>query len=123
MTLHDGSFSSVGVGRTLCRDCGIEAWNQWDEQQGCHAHEDFYVHDELWDGACPDDLIEEVRFEDGTTGRNGTYVLCIGCFEQRLGRPLIAADFKSQDPDGWYWSTLVGRRSSMRFRARLGSAA
>lgn len=106
---------------TRCHDCDVDAWNQWDEAQGCHVHEDFYVHNELWDEVCPDDLVEEFVFEDGKVGRNGTYVLCIGCFETRLGRALTSQDFKpGQDPDGWYWATLVGRPSSTRFRVRLG---
>lgn len=117
-----GVFAGVGIGRTLCRDCRIEAWHQWDERQGCFAHEDFYVHHDLWDRICPDDLVEEIRdCRDGRVlGRNGTYVLCIGCFERRLGRELRPSDFiPGQDPFGEYWSVLVGRPPTFRFCDRL----
>lgn len=40
---------------TLCRDCGIDAWNQWDEQDDCYVHEDFYVHNDVWERVCPVD--------------------------------------------------------------------
>lgn len=120
MSVQPGSFAGVGVGRTYCKDCGIEAWHQWDMEQGSYAHEDFYVHNVLWDRACPDDLLEEVALGNGRVGRNGTYVLCIGCFEARIGRPLASGDFlPEQDPDGHYWSVLVGRPASTRFRQRL----
>lgn len=119
--MSDVRFAGVGVGRTYCRDCGIEAWHQWDEAQGCYAHEDFYVHHELWDSVCPDDLVEEFRDENGeVSGRNGTYVLCIGCFEERLGRQLTRQDFSYHEPDEGYWRLLVGRPASTRFRDRLG---
>lgn len=65
---------------TICRDCGINAWSF--TADGRRVHEDFYVHDGLWDAVCPDDGVE------------GTYVLCIGCFERRLGRRLTREDLK-----------------------------
>lgn len=100
---------------TICCDCGVDAWRQWDAEQGCEAHEDFYVHDELWRAVCPD---------------NG--VICIGCFEQRLGRQLTGADFKSLDPDGpmvdfrqrpcgYYWRDIVKRPPTLRFLDRVNA--
>jgi hypothetical protein len=106
---------------TICADCGVNAWDQWDESQGRNAHEDFYVHNELWDAACPDDLLEEFRVGDEVVGRNGRYVLCIGCFEQRLGRQLRRDDFTYLTPDDGFWRDMVGRPASTRFRARLAS--
>ena len=50
----------------VCRDCGIDAWRQ--QESGRVAHEDFYVHDELWDAVCPDDAVEMWE-EDGATFR------------------------------------------------------
>ncbi len=80
---------------TLCVDCGIDAWAQGPR----HAHEDFYVHDELWDSVCPDDRRRERELpggivDDPKPGEGGGFVLCIGCFEARLGRRLRRADFK-----------------------------
>ena len=60
---------------TFCGDCGVQAWRFW--ENGRTVHEDFYVTRALWDATCPDDGV----------------VLCIGCFERRLGRRLVRADF------------------------------
>jgi hypothetical protein len=62
----------------VCQDCGIDAWGQ--QESGRVAHEDFYVHDDLWDAVRPDDAVEMWE-EDGVTFREGQFVLCIGCFE------------------------------------------
>lgn len=76
---------------TVCRDCGINAW--WlDDGGGRNVHEDFYVHNELWDAACPDDECR-TRTQGSYTFREGSFVLCIGCFERRLGRRLTRSDF------------------------------
>jgi hypothetical protein len=136
---------------THCWDCGVNAWAQ--DEDGQIVHEDFYVHNELWDATCPDDGIIETPAPplaetyytvhvDGTRSvlprthhahpanhrtlrSNGKFVICIGCFEQRLGRQLKPEDFKRhdgqpQDPDHWFWSDVVGRSSSARLRDRLG---
>ena len=76
----------------ICHDCGVFAWHQ---QEGWRvAHEDFVVHDELWDAMCPDDAVGEWVDDLGKTWREGTFILCIGCFEDRLGRQLTGEDFK-----------------------------
>jgi hypothetical protein len=109
---------------THCHDCDINAWNQWDAEQQAWAHEDFYVNVDLWDAVCPDDTHTTGHFPDGTYWRNGTFVLCIGCFEKRLGRKLTAEDFKpGSDPDNWYWSAVVGRPATTRFRDRIGNTS
>ena len=93
----------------VCADCGVHAWAL---HEGWRlAHEDFYVHDELWDAVCPDDQVVE-RAENGTTYREGNFVLCIGCFENRLGRNLTRADFKVPP------HRLFGIPASYRFRSR-----
>lgn len=73
-----------------CEDCGVSAWRQKEGDRA--AHEDFYVHDELWDSVCPDDQVHQ-WVEDGITFREGRFVMCIGCFERRLGRQLNREDF------------------------------
>lgn len=77
---------------TMCRDCGIDAWGF--EEDGQLVQEDFNVSNALWDATCPDD--EVVRWtEDGSELGQGRFVLCIGCFERRLGRELTLLDFVS----------------------------
>jgi hypothetical protein len=64
-------------------------------EDGPVVHEDFYVLDVIWDWCCPGDRTGPE--EDG-------YVLCIPCFEIRLGRKLVHADFKcgpSTELGGW----------------------
>lgn len=51
-----------------CYDCGSSPWDMG---------EDFYVNDKLW---------KQVMPLDG--------IICIGCFEKRLGRQLTKKDFK-----------------------------
>jgi hypothetical protein len=93
----------------LCVDCGVQAWQLLEGWRV--AHEDFNVHDALWDLVCPDDEIVE-WVEDGVTYREGCFVICIGCFEKRLGRELTREDFKC----GPY--RLYGIPPSYRFRSR-----
>ena len=93
----------------VCHDCGIAAW--WIDEGGRIAHEDFYVHDALWDSVCPDDEAVEWT-EEGVVFRVGTFVLCIGCFEERLGRQLTKEDF--QGPP----KRMFGMPPSYRFRRR-----
>lgn len=81
----------------LCHDCGIEAWMFMED--GRIVHEDFYVSDELWHSVAPERDI----------------LLCIGCFETRLGRELRRADFKGQPHD------LGGDPPSARFWRRWGT--
>ena len=76
----------------LCLDCGLGAWefkegNRW-------VHEDFYVQNELWNATVP---------EDG--------IICIGCFEKRLGRRLAKADFTSKPRI----HSISGRAPSKRY--------
>lgn len=73
-----------------CPDCGVAAWRRLED--GRLVHEDFYVHDELWDWVCPDDRVRE-WVVDGTKFREGQFVMCVGCFESRLGRRLARHDF------------------------------
>jgi hypothetical protein len=95
-----------------CGDCGIPAWSQF--EQGKVVHEDFYVHDELWDSVCPDDGVVE-WVVDGTKVREGRFVMCIGCFETRLGRQLQRSDLTTPPHD------LFGTPPSSRFLSRWGS--
>ena len=92
-----------------CPDCGVHAWRQ--QESGREVHEDFYVHNELWDRACPDDEVIEY-VEGGLTFRNGNFVMCIGCFEKRLGRQLTREDFTVPP------LRLFGVPPSYRFRSR-----
>ena len=75
------------------------------------AHEDFYVHDGLWDAVCPDDDVIEWT-DRGATYREGNFVLCIGCFEDRLGRQLTSKDFAGPP------QRMYGIPPSYRFRRR-----
>jgi hypothetical protein len=93
--------------RPICVDCGIDAWNQPD------GHEDFYVHNDLWDSVCPDDNVKQ-WVEGGVTLREGTFVICIECFEERLGRRLTPSDFKSPA------EPLFGQAPTARFVDRAG---
>ncbi len=82
---------------TICPDCGIDAWSI--EEDGRIVHEDFYVDNELWDSTCPDDDV--VRWtENGTEFGQGRFVICIGCFEKRLGRRLTRHDLGAEPGDG-----------------------
>lgn len=96
-------------GAQICHDCGIAAWRI--DEGGRFAHEDFYVDDALWDSICPDDEAVEWT-EDGVDYRVGTFVLCIGCFEDRLRRQLTKEDF--QGPP----QRMFGMPPSYRFRRR-----
>lgn len=96
-----------------CPDCGVLAWRQIED--GRVVHEDFYIHDELWDSVCPDDVVFE-WVENGTKFREGRFVMCIGCFEKRLGRKLTQADLTTPPGD------LFGIPPSKRFVSRWESA-
>ena len=89
------------------------------------VHEDFYVHNELWDATCPDDDI--VRWtQNGSDLAQGRFVICIGCFEKRLGRQLTRRDFTGEpgalggDPpsrryvDRWEATPQASRRTPSR---------
>lgn len=96
-----------------CVDCGVDAWAQ--NEDGRLVHEDFYVHDEMWDAVCPDD--EVVEWEaSGTTFRQGRFLICIGCFERRLGRRLERRDFAAPP------HRLFPHPPSNRFLSRWNSA-
>ena len=76
---------------TICADCGIDAWAF--EEDGEIVSEEFYVSDDLWDATCPDDEVVHWTSDDGTEFSQGRFVICIGCFEHRLGRSLTLRDF------------------------------
>lgn len=93
----------------LCHDCGIEAWMF--EEGGQLVHEDFYVSNELWDEACPDDRVRRYTVNGFEYGE-GRFVVCIGCFEKRLGRELSRGDLTVKPQE------LFGMPPSQRFRNR-----
>lgn len=97
-----------------CVDCGICAWMQIED--GEIVHEDFYVHDALWDEVCPDDEVRE-WVVDGTKFREGKFVICVGCFERRLGRTLRREDFTTEP------GSLFGTPPSRRLRSRWETCA
>ena len=97
----------------LCPDCGIDAWGY--EEDGRIVHEDFYVPSELWDAVCPDDNVRRY-VEDGIEFGDGNFVICIGCFEHRLGRKLTREDLQVEP------HPLFGRPPSRRFRDRWGES-
>lgn len=80
------NMSDVEMNENAARrfDCGIDAWGF--EEDGAEVHEDYYVSNELWDRACPDDRVVRWMEEDGTELAQGRFVLCVGCLERRLGR-------------------------------------
>ena len=55
----------------------ILSWFQPCQDCGDLTHDGFMVHDEVWDAS----------------GAGDGYI-CLDCLESRLGRPLVAADFK-----------------------------
>lgn len=84
---------------TICPGCGANAWHI--EERGRNVHEDFYVHDKLWNRVCPD---------------GGCF--CIGCFERRLGRRLNRHDFKAPPREATAPWPGPGTPPSMRFLDR-----
>jgi hypothetical protein len=96
-----------------CKDCGIGPWDFVEDER--YVHEDFYVHDVLWDRVCPDDLRAERELPNGLVGGIG-FVICIGCFEARLGRTLTKTDFKVPPQH------LFGDPPSKRFMDRWGAS-
>jgi hypothetical protein len=89
---------------TSCRDCGLGPWAFYEDD--VLVHKDFYVHDALWNEVCPED--------DGTDHEYfGKFVLCIGCFEKRLGRELNHEDFNQGRP-----ATSFDAQPSKRFVSR-----
>jgi len=93
---------------SVCHDCGIDAWDF--EEDGRTVTEEFYVSNELWDAAAPDDEVIRWTTEDGTDLGQGRFVLCLACFERRLGRTLTKDDLGAtgRPPNG----------ASRRFRER-----
>jgi len=71
---------------SICHDCGIDAWGF--EEDGRTVTEEFGVSDELWDEGAPDDEVIRWTAADGSVVGQGRFVLCLGCFERRLGRTL-----------------------------------
>ncbi len=98
----------------LCHDCGIEAWMF--EEDGQLVHEDFYVSNELWDSVWPDYLVHRYCV-NGMEFGEGHFIICIGCFEKRLGRELSRRDLRVEP------LALFGMSPSRRFRSRWAPAA
>jgi len=73
--------------RALCVDCGVDTI-----EVGHH----YMVHDGLWAAA---------RMGDG--------MLCLGCLEARINRPLIRDDFDAIMPSAWA-AWLLSRGRSLR---------
>jgi len=82
----------------LCTDCKNSPWDDG---------EDFYVKDALWESTIP-------KYK-----RNK--VICIGCFEKRLGRILTQKDFKSWFlKNKWFGnSNKINESPSNRLKSRL----
>ena len=95
----------------FCPDCRVNAWGF--EEDGQIVHEDFYVGNALWDAVCPDDKVQR-SVEDGVEFGEGNFVICIGCFERRLGRKLIRQDLMVEP------RSLFGIPPSKRFLERWG---
>lgn len=106
-----GAYEPTDESLLLCRDCGIDAWGMTED--GRIVHEDFYVSNNLWDAVCPDDNVRRY-VEDGAEFGDGNFVICIGCFERRLGRKLTREDLRVEP------GPLFGRPPSGRFRDRWG---
>lgn len=79
-----------------CYDCGCMPWDEG---------EDFYVNDKLWAQVMP---------------MNG--IICIECFEKRLGRKLRKKDFKVWFREGLSFdgTHLINEKPSTRLKDRLG---
>lgn len=86
----------------LCHICWLERQNCLDCGWNTRALNEYYrVHDELWQRVVPDKC----------------GMLCIGCLEKRVGRPLTREDFSLETPinqDSYKWP------KSIRFRKILG---
>jgi hypothetical protein len=82
---------------TACLDCGVETFA---------IGEAYMVHDELWRAACP----------WNADGRMFDF-LCVGCLEKRIGRRLVARDFKDAPIN------CLHPTNSRRLRDRLGERA
>lgn len=81
------------LGSWECFSCGVDTFA---------LGEDFYVEDDLWR-------------QYGVEG-----MLCIGCFEKRLGREMVRADFKGVGgPDKWE-EFFPHAKASERYRDRWG---
>ena len=93
-----------------CLDCLFQT-----EMRSDNADECYNVHDALWLSANP----------------AGKGMLCIGCLEERIGRPLVPSDFTDDPNNGWHEgssqrlvSRLTGRPEgtalkAMKLKARL----
>jgi hypothetical protein len=70
-----------GIFRTLskshCRRCGVNT---------SKIHEYYVLHDEIWDG-----VVTRWKLPLDRYGESG--MMCVGCFEQLLGRRLTKGDF------------------------------
>ncbi len=83
-----------------CIDCKCQAWRKG---------EDFYVHDKLWKKVVP---------EGG--------IICIKCFEERMGRRLRPNDFKRWFRNNRWWGNQkrkINNPPSKRLQDRLGLRA
>jgi hypothetical protein len=102
---------------TICPDCKVDAWLFLED--GREVHEDFYVSRELWQQAAPDDpgpaaldALDDAAPDDPRWDEDPGFVLCIACFERRLGRRLRREDFTTQPGD------LFGTPPSQRWVSR-----
>lgn len=78
----------------LCLDCRVDTFD---------AGEMYMVHDELW---------------ERVVGDKRAGMLCVGCFEARLGRYLTPADF-TDAPLNWCPMSPEQYHQSGRLQARL----
>jgi len=85
-----------------CVDCGCHPWRRG---------EDFYVNNGLW------------KF---VMRENATAIICIGCFEHRLGRPLVKRDIAKWFRKNRWWGDQrrkLNNPPSKRLREILGLGA
>jgi hypothetical protein len=78
--------SSWQYRRFRCRDCHVDTHN---------IGHYYMVTDELWAAS-------------GMKPNGG--MLCLGCLEQRIGRPLTVDDFTAFGPPAWPWFPMKGER-------------
>jgi hypothetical protein len=78
-----------------CGDCRARAW--------VDLKEDFYVHNNIWEQACPADP---------------DIMLCVDCIEHRLGRQLTSADFRN--PEYQIVRGKIGQKNIWRLERLLG---
>lgn len=101
-----------------CRDCGIDT-APCTGRRGCRHKgrwEYYMVVEAVWVAAGGMAEAELVRqfFSLGLSAPR--HILCIGCLERRIGRPLLALDFTDasiNDPGPWDTPRLAARRAAV----------